>query len=128
MLIIRRLNPMTLSPLVLAILAVCWTLPAALIIVRYGIERAAPASKEVVRREMDTTHKTIAVKGEIDVAAGRERRPDLLYAGSYGDVARTEAASPKSVETKQSVPYAKASVGVLDGAETVRRQCSICLN
>ena len=128
MLIIRKLNPMTLSPLVLAVLAVCWMLPAALIVVRYGIERAAPAPNEVVRREMDTTHETITEKGDIDVASGRERRPDLLYTGSYGDVAHTEAASPESIEMEQSVPYAEASVGVLDGTETARRQCSICLN
>lgn len=121
---------MTLSPLVLAVLAVCWTLPAVLITVRYGIERAAPARNEAIpeRRNMETTRKTIVIEGALTVASGRRSRNDLLHAGSYGDVVRTQARSPKSVDTEQSVAYAEAPVQVRDGDETRLRQCSLCLN
>jgi len=120
---------MTLSPLVLAVLAVCWTLPAVLITVRYGMERAAPARNEGIpeRRKMQTTRKTVAIEGALTVS-GRRSRNDLLHAGSYGDVVRTQARSPKSVDTEQSVAYAEAPVRVRDGNETRLRQCSLCLN
>ena len=119
---------MSLSPAVLATLAASWLLPAALIALRYGLERyrSRPA-RPVESREMDVTTKSVAIELSDSCTTAEREEQQLLHAGSYDDVVKSHMST--SVQPLHlSAPYAEATVGVLGDNGVVIRQCSICMN
>ncbi len=125
--IIQALTPMALSPFVLVLLAVCWVLPAVLIAVRYAVARTASGTTPS-RIPMEMTTETVRIRGPISAGAQAVSARDLLRAGSYADVARTHRRPQEERGITRSVPYAEASVHVLDDGEPARRRCSVCMN
>jgi hypothetical protein len=118
---------MSITPSVLVVLAVCWTLPALLVAVAYKRERAKAQSTsdefelEVVR------HLRIA---SLDVEVKKEEKE--WWAQTPAERNATTAASSVSRSVQHAAvitPYAEVSVTVSDpqGEKCVRR-CSMCLN
>jgi len=119
---------MSLSPLVLVVLAACWTIPAVLVAIAYRRECAdqttptTPPTPEVVQ------HLRIA---SLDVEIRKEEEKEW-WAQSPAERESTTAPSPVDRSVRHAAvitPYAEVSVSVYDphGEQCVRR-CSMCLN
>lgn len=118
---------MSFSPLVLALLVVCWVLSAVLVVSAYKLrERFAEKSRS--SREMSRVLKGLrADVGQFDVDARRQgwRRENWGGPAHYIEAQMTES----SHEVMLLTPYAEASVCVGQAdAVSERRRCSLCLN
>lgn len=115
---------MTLSPLVLSVLLICWTVPAILVLAQYWIERRSnarstpqPVSPHVVTRQ-------VAV--EVSAHVGDPR--SALRVPRDDEEWEFEAALPPLQVLE--APYAECNVHVLDGDTNtlIKRQCMMCIN
>jgi hypothetical protein len=120
---------MSLSPIVLILLAACWTLPAALVAVAYFRQRAglAEGTREVL--EMDVVHRLRVASLDVDIRATEEREWWMVSPSERKTTAAASSVDRSVQDAAVITPYAEVSVTVSDsnGDECVRR-CSVCLN
>lgn len=117
---------MSLSPLVLEILAVCWILPAIVVVVKYGREwyRASRSSPN----EMDLVHKDVTVRMAVSSVSDSERTMSVQSSQSYVGSTRPRVSTSVRHVTVP-VPYAEISVPVYDGnGDVCVRRCSLSVN
>lgn len=115
---------MTLSPVVLSVLVACWTIPAAILLVRYWNERTQARSTADAERKLEVVRRQITV----DITSHMSTTPSGLDSRrSHGH--RGFLFTPDTTSIQREVPHAECSVHVFDDTGAiVERHCSVCMN
>jgi HD-like signal output (HDOD) protein len=119
---------MSLSPIVLAVLAACWTLPAALVALAYKRERSR--AQEPAARDADIVHHLRTVSLNVDIRPEEEQKEWWMVSPTERKSTAAASSVDRSVQHAAVItPYAEVSVTVSDSnGETCVRRCSMCLN
>ncbi|PEN12865.1 hypothetical protein CRI94_12740 [Longibacter salinarum] len=121
---------MPLSPVILVVLAVCWTLPAALVAIAYQRERTRQGGPESPVRTAEIVQHLRIAPLEVDIRAQEEEQEWWMLSPSERKSTTAASSVDRSVQNAAVItPYAEVSVTVSDpsGEKCVRR-CSMCLN
>ena len=118
---------MSITPSVLVVLAVCWTLPALLVAIAYKRERS---SAERTTDEFDLEVVRHLRLASLDVEVKKEEKEWSAQTPSGRNSTTAASSVSRSVRHAAVItPYAEVSLTVSDpqGEKCVRR-CSMCLN
>lgn len=120
---------MSLSPILLATLAACWTLPAALVAIAYKRERTRTSSKAVpVQEPVVVQHLRIAPL-DVDIRKEEEKEWWMMSPSERESTAAASSVDRSVQHAAVITPYAEISVTVSDqNGEKCARRCSLCLN
>lgn len=118
---------MSVSPLVLKILAACWMLPALIVAVKFALERHRDAHGTSAT-EMDVALHDVDVRLTSSTVSGSGEAWGDASSQTYVGSANPRVSTSVRHVTVQA-PYAEISVPVYDGnGDVCVRRCSLCVN